>query len=389
MPILNQLYECKQANELQAFLYKKITPDIGRFFGGRRFVLLGESGSLSLNDIVKQFKAIHQNSPKNKDILKIEKDIDEKIYRLDSNANELLNNKNYFVFIITTIKSFIGNLIFDRDQILDSIREEIGSELRSIREKKIQLLYSPIQEKKRQQRERFYLLSISEIVNELYNPNTKEKRKTKLKKYLYEKLLKVSNSNDIEEVKKAFSFLIKNQPNFIDLAKDVEGCCRNLVTNDVCKLFESLQWPTEDLKKQYLPEFLKSSILNYSNNSIRCLTRTVNGSLIIKIIIDPKNIFGCGMGFTTNPINTPPSLAKALAVASISVGEKAFLHIKEKCPQANIPLPIKLEIELATFSECTIPRSMLDPMLPYLLSNPHFSIIFYDKEYLPKAYALR
>lgn len=369
MTILNRLSACRQPNELQAFLNETITPHIGCFFGGRRFVLLGESGSLSLNDIVKQFKAIHQNSPRNKDILKIEKDISKKIYKLDSEANILLekkHKKNYFVFLITAIRSFIAKFIF-RDKILGSIRREIEFELGSIREKKIQ------------ERNRFYSLSISEIVDELYNQNTNEKQKEKLKGCLSEKLSKVSNNNDIKEIKKAFA-LLNDQENFIALVKDVERFC-DLVTLAICELFESLQWPTEDLKKQYLPEILRKSIFDIGNNTITYKAEMVKGSLIIQIIIDPRGIFG-RRNFITKPINTPPSLAKAVALACISIGEKV-LQQNEKHPQANIPLPIKLEIKVSTFFECVVPRSMVEPMIPYLLSNPHFSIIFDGEELVP------
>lgn len=360
MNLLTQLHECKQPLELHTFLNGWIDPKIGLFFGGRRFVRTGEIGSISLNDIVKQFKAIHQNAPKDIETLKIEKEIHRTIYTLDCCANEYLSTKSYFIFLATAIKSFVGNLFFNRNKILYSIKRDIESAEIDIQ--------AAIAEEKR----RFFSLSFNEILDMIHDSNTNENQKTNLKKHLNEKLYHVSGDG-LEEIRKAFVLLKGDQEKFIDLTMYVASSCSKVLMIDLCELFESLHWPTEDLKSQMLPKILKDSILSYSrNDSIRSSTKVVEGSLTIKIIFDPRKIFGC-RNFTTNPIETPPCLAKALALTSISVGKKIFRRLKKKSSEANFSLPPTLKVEVASFHECAVPLSMVNPMRPYLSNSP-FSI---------------
>lgn len=114
--------------KLYEFL-EHLDPVIGRI-GGRRFIVQKPllPGTLSMNDIVQRLETIWKDLSKRTQALdqnSVEAILSTitKIHEKDKEASEKLNKKNFLIRIFTAIRSFFGNMRFNRKEILASIEK--------------------------------------------------------------------------------------------------------------------------------------------------------------------------------------------------------------------------------------------------------------------------
>lgn len=123
--LINHILSTKSKNkmekleEFQKFL-NQIEPQLG-LLGGKYYK--HEERNYILNEIVKEFKEIVKSDISSEyDLNLLEdkiKEVIKKINELENKGNEKLNNANFLPKVLTSIRQFFGNLLFDRNKELE------------------------------------------------------------------------------------------------------------------------------------------------------------------------------------------------------------------------------------------------------------------------------
>lgn len=130
MDISERLKQCDSAESVKNFT-EQLTCKIG-IFGGRRFYMQNQAGSVCLNDVVKRLQEIFEAYQKTSEDDDLQKKVDEtlefsssakKLEYLDSNANKKLEESSIFQRIFTAVKQWFGNWGYNRKKVLDGMIE--------------------------------------------------------------------------------------------------------------------------------------------------------------------------------------------------------------------------------------------------------------------------
>jgi hypothetical protein len=115
--MVNPLDKLDNLNDFSNFL-KDVQPEIGKF-GGRQFKK--ENSTFKLNELVRTFQRLTQNSSTSQDLQKRE-EITETLNLLDYGADLKNKQAGRLVRMATSIRQLFGNLRFDRQHILQTTR---------------------------------------------------------------------------------------------------------------------------------------------------------------------------------------------------------------------------------------------------------------------------
>lgn len=144
-------------------------------------------------------------------------------------------------------------------------------------------------------------------------------------------------------------------------------------------IFEKLEWPSEEFKKEVLPKYLGMKIVNpeyccisYQDDFINFgSTESSDGFCTNRVVLITKNIFGTG-DFTNQPKLIPESVAQTIGFSIRLIGELLIKDLKEhkETGTINRDTNIGMRVVIGQYMECRFPASVLSPLLPYLTNVP-------------------
>jgi len=397
LPLKDQINACKNIHQLNEIVNKLQVNDI-KTRGGRRFSVPGEKGTVALNDIVKKIGEVFDAKETLPEYNEVTRKTIEKIREINAISNLNLKDKLPLSFprILTAIRSFFGNLGFNRNKVLDNISKTVEEHLKKNKETSPKKPFATEIELNEETKP-LDKLSVKQIIDTIKIDDKKlltdtdtalVNRQTQLNisavDVLKTKFSDALKKNDMGPIEEAFRAVNKGDHKIDLIALTIAQCFRpdpydrnRKPLAVTAELIEKLPWNPE-IKEALLPT-IYSELLSDVVSIQKGYYAAPGGEAIdqgnnfhtYSYVVDTRKLFGRG-DHTQSPIIVSEYMGKGFAQLMKSQSEAIVHNLVEGLKNGKDPksLEFGLEISIGQFVECRFPTSMISPFLPYLQNIP-------------------
>ncbi len=291
-----------------------------------------------------------------------------KIFECEPFLHELATKDVY----IEALKGEKGeNLLsfFNDQQTRFSSLNATGSKISALI-KKIEALQEQVKQNqmtpREQATERSEDLTMSQALEKLRSPQEKHLAEEVLGQKLRLFTCKEQWKQNFPKLQKEFSLVKNDAEKFHLLAGIFVLTQQSRPIAKTCQFLETLEWPSEELKKKELPVLIvilleEKKFVSWQETSINFKDQKLS---TYKAVLDMRKIFGC-RDFTEKPQQMSRYIVEAIRLQLNLLGEWTLMQLKKNRAEA-----IGLYVEICQFMECRFPASMVSPLLPCLAEIP-------------------